>query len=473
MTQRCEAKASPLAVWLPRFLSLAAILYSLGFLLNTSLEPTVLGKYDAPYAVFLALLFFVILPAFCWLTRFCAVEHQLKLASGRTIVVRPWHKVAVVLAAGFCSYQAAGAFSKYVLARQLMAFNDTMFHPYLQNTPIPNNAELHVNRWGFRGDDLEQRKGDDVFRVFVFGGSTVYCGTVPYEQTHCRVLEQRLREAYPQYRIEVQNLGTDWHATEHDTIKLLFFAQDFSPDLAITFHGINDLVRSFRSDMFAEGPYWSDYRHYLGAAALLATDGRKLPLFAEGVTGHWCSDLRFDRMRVNGPEGKGVAGVRSYFVSKAIPVEVTEWRSLPAFRRNLGDFVDIARSKNIDVLLATQPSLYRDDLAPEEQQLLAFPLSHHFHGERASLHSMVEGMRRFNDATRRVAKETSVNFVDLERQMPKTTAYLYDDVHYTRAGNELVGNAFADKIIAAKIVDRVMERRRSETNSNRADEPRP
>ena len=49
--------------------------------------------------------------------------------------------------------------------------------------------------------------------------------------------------------------------------------------------------------------------------------------------------------------------------------------------------------------------------------------------------------------------------------MPKTTAYLYDDVHYTAAGNALIGNAFADAIIESQLVVRVMERRRKESSS--------
>jgi hypothetical protein len=466
MSQRFHVKASSLALWLPRLASLGVLVMSLGFLLHTSPEPVVLGKYDAPYAIFLVLLFLVYVPAFHYLARFCAVEHELKLPSGRTLVARPWQTIMAVLIVMWIPYQAAGTLASRFLRSQIVTFNNDRYHPYLQNTPAPDDTAQHVNRWGFRGDDLERQKADDVFRVFVFGGSTVYCGTVPYEQTHCRLLEKRLAEAYPQYRIEVQNLGSDWHATEHDTIKLLFFAQDFSPDLAIIFHGINDLVRSLSPDMFADGPYWPDYRHYLGATASLAAHGQKLPLFVAGVSGHWCSDLRFDQLRLNGPEGKGVSGMRSYFVPKTYSVDVTEWKSLPAFERNLRDFVAIARSKGMRVVLGTQPSLYRDDLSAADQQLLAFPLSHHFRGERASLHSMVEGMRLYNEATRRLARQADVDLVDLEQRMPKTTAYLYDDVHYTQAGNELIGNAFADNIIESEIIDRVMEQRRNETDSD-------
>jgi len=141
------------------------------------------------------------------------------------------------------------------------------------------------------------------------------------------------------------------------------------------------------------------------------------------------------------------------------PYLQADWKSEPAFERNLRDFVTIARAKEMLVLLATQPSLYREDLTPAERQLLGFPLSHYFDGQRPSLRSMIEGMKRSNDVTRRLARETGVELVDLERQMPKTTQYLYDDVHYTRAGNELIGNAFADRIVQSKIIELVMEAR--------------
>jgi hypothetical protein len=40
--------------------------------------------------------------------------------------------------------------------------------------------------------------------------------------------------------------------------------------------------------------------------------------------------------------------------------------------------------------------------------------------------------------------------------MPKTTEFLYDDVHYTRAGNALIGNALADDIEAWGIIPQTL-----------------
>lgn len=444
--------------WFARLTTAAVVVFSLGFLAHTSHDPVVLGKYNLRYASFLALLFFALIPLFYATVRFLTVAHEIKLADGRATLVRARQKLTVAALVILVGYLSANWLIGRLVAGKVLTHDAHVFHPYLQNVARADVPGQHTNHWGFRGDEIELAKGPETFRVFVFGGSTVHCGTVDYEQTHCRLLEKRLRAAYPKYQIEVQNLGAEWHATEHDTIKLLFFAQDFAPDLAIVFHGINDLVRGFEPDLFSEGPYRSDYRHYLGAVTNLVRSDAAGPL-ANVAAGHWCSDLRFDRVRLVGPHGTGIHDLRTFFYPKSQPVEIAEWRSLPAFKRNLRDFVMIAGMKQVRVLLATQPSLYRLDLTPREQELLGFPYSHQFHGQRASLKSMVEGMRVFNAATRRIARATGTRLIDLDRLMPKTTEYLYDDVHYTPAGNALIGDAFADDIIASRIVPETMRLR--------------
>ena len=452
MNESSRPQPSPIVRWFPRLVTAAAFVFALGFLLHHSPYPVLFGRYNERYLAFLALIFLVGLPLVYFAVRFFVTTHELKGAAGRRIAFGPRQKLLVAVFLGLVGTIVGNWYLGRVLAGNVATHDAHSFHPYLQNVARPNHKEQHVNRWGFKGDDLELKKDPKTFRVFVFGGSTVHCGTVPYEQTHCRVLEKRLRERYPEYQIEVQNLGAEWHCTEHDVIKLLFFAQDFQPDLVVIFHGINDLVRSFETDFFGEGPYRSDYMHYYGAVSNLARPGRTASLFINAAGGHWCSDLRFTQVRLAGPEGNGVNNMLTMFFPKARTVEVENWNSLPAYERNLRDFIEIAATKNMQVLLATQASLYRTDLSEDDQQLLSFPLSHQFHGQKASLRSMTEGMQRYNDVTRQIARDTSVHLVDIEQKMPKTTQYLYDDVHYTKDGNSLIGNAFADDIIAWDIV---------------------
>jgi lysophospholipase L1-like esterase len=450
---------SAAATWIARTAYAAAILWAAGWLLHTSFNPVVLGKYNLRYTIFLGGIFLVVLPLMCLFVWFMTSISELRGSRGRRIFIMPRHKLIAFVAFSLVGYIVAGQLLRYFVAGTVATHDAHVFHPYLQNVATPGHVGQHVNRWGFKGDEIELTKGERTFRVFVFGGSTVHCGTVPYEQTHCRVLERRLQAAYPEYKIEVQNLGCEWHATEHDVIKLLFTAQDFSPDLVIMYHGINDVVRSFVPDLFGVGEYRSDYRHYLGPVTNLVYPNRALMTAINLFGGHWCSDFRFDPVRLEGPEGKGLHNSIILFFPKSQPVEIENWAALPAFERNTRDFVAIARSKQMNTLLATQPSLYREDLTPHDQELLSFPASHQFHGQRASLRSMVRGMKTFNDKARQIAQETDVRLVDLEALMPKTTEYMYDDVHYTKAGNELIGNAFADDIIKWELVPRTIQAR--------------
>lgn len=427
-----------------------------GFFLHTSFDPVFLGKYNVRYLTFLTILFIVLLPGFYFVIRFLFSSSELRGSGGRRIIVTSRQKITATIFLSLIGYLVGNFAIQMVMAGMVATFDAHSFHPYLQNIPRPFDAGQHVNRWGFKGDEIEVKKLPNTFRVFVFGGSTVHCGTVPFEDTHVRLLEKHLQAAYPKHRIEVQNLGAEWHSTEHDTIKLLFLAQDFNPDLVVIYHGINDVVRSFEPDLFGNGPYRSDYQHYLGAVANMVHPVRGL---MNGITtfgGHWCSDFRSDQVRVHGPEGKGLRHAITMFFPRSTPVEIEKWNSLPAFERNLRDFVSIAQAKKINVLLATQPSLYRADLSPRDQEVLTFPTSHQFRRQRASLASMVDGMHQFNQRTRQIAADTKVRFVDLEQKMPKTTDFMYDDVHYTRAGNALIARTFADDIISWGIVHQTL-----------------
>ena len=63
------------------------------------------------------------------------------------------------------------------------------FDPYLQNQLDPNDTERHINRHGFRGEEITRYKPDGTLRVFVLGGSTVLSAEVAYEKSHVRLLE--------------------------------------------------------------------------------------------------------------------------------------------------------------------------------------------------------------------------------------------------------------------------------------------
>jgi hypothetical protein len=163
--------------------------------------------------------------------------------------------------------------------------------------------------------------------------------------------------------------------------------------------------------------------------------------------GYCFSDLLYDQVRVVGPMGEGIRGVRFMFLPKSHEVEVREWPSLAPFAQNLTDFVEVAKRAGIEVVVATQPYLYRTDLTEAEREVLWSPRSHQQGGTRPSVASMAEGMDRFNAKSREVAEATGARFVDLAARVPKDLAHLYDDVHYTPKGAALVGEVLAEALL--------------------------
>ncbi len=455
--------ASRLLRTLAAVATLPVVVLGVGFVFHTALDPDVFGKYTWGYFAFLCVWWLVVTPAAWLFWGFVFKTHRIELSTGTVWHVRPSLKLLLVLVLGgaltqFVAYRVHKALGRGVTTSQ----GSDAFHPFLQNDPQPNNAGMGTNRWGFRGHDIEKAKPPDAYRIFVLGGSTVFSGPITVPSTHVEVLGRILREAHPGTPIEVQNAGAEWHCSEHSLIKLLTRIQTFEPDLVIVWHAINDLYRSFVPETFAVPPYRDDYAHFHGAASNLVRPAGTTLQLVRMKLGYWFSDYRYDRVRVVGPTGDGVNGLTQMFFPKAEAVDVTSWPSLSAYERNMTDLVRACRERDIDVILASQPSLYREDLTPSERERIWFPHAHQQEGRRPTVASMQAGMQQFNSVTRALASKHDVGFVDLDAVLPKTVEHLYDDVHYTEQGCLVIGRALAEHVRGNDMIVKRLRARQSD-----------
>ncbi|MAE63654.1 MAG: hypothetical protein CMJ18_05230 [Phycisphaeraceae bacterium] len=425
--------------------TLPALVLGVGFIFHTSREAAMIGKYSPGYFAFLCAWFLLVTPCVLFLARWIFRTQPIRFPSGRIVQVRPLPKILVIAVLLVIFARAVDRTIEKQIARSTTTRSDR-FHPYLQNTPKAGRKRHFTNQWGFRGEAIEREKPAGAFRIFMFGGSTVFCGRMPVEDSHPYLLRQRLQAARPDVTVEVQNVGADWHTTQHSLMKYLFKVRAFSPDLVVIYHGINDLSRSFTPDLFGQGRYQEDYAHYHGAATHLVRPEQTKWKMVRMRLGYWFSDFLQEQVHIIYPDAKDGARSTSMFFPRARPVAVTEWPSLGAFERNLRDFARLVQSEGTTLVIASQPSIYRPDLKEHEQRRLWIPLAQQQDGTRADLPSMIEGMRRFNDVSRRVATEAGAVFVNLDALVPKTTEHFVDDVHYTRAACDLIADAFASRI---------------------------
>ncbi len=428
--------------------ALLAVVGGIGFVFHTDFDPQVFGKYRGGYFAFLLAYWILFVPLVFVVSRWVFTTQRIELPSGRVLHWRPAPKILLVLVLGVLFVSAANARIHKATGRGVATpLRSDTFHPYLQNAPAPYHHRFGINRWGFRGTDIEREKPEGEYRVFLLGGSTLFAAALPLEETPGELLETQLRAAVPGRAFEVQNAAAEWHCSEHSLIKFLTWIRSFDPDLVVVYHAINDLYRSFTPEAFAVGPYRDDYGHFHGAVASLVRPKETKWMLVRMQAGYWFSDFRYDRVRVAGPTGDGVKGVTQMFFPKSEEVEIPDWPSLGAFERNLTDLVSAIRRAGVDVVVGSQPSLYREDLTREEREVVWFAKAHQENGRRASIASMADGMRRFNEVSRAVAERAGVPFVDLDAAVPKTTEYLYDDVHYTAKGAARVAESLTRAVV--------------------------
>jgi hypothetical protein len=436
------------------FVFVPAVVFGVGLWFHTSYDATILGKYSGRYFSLLCIWFLIVLPLFYLLGRFLGDTHSIVLSRGRTIPVRPRLKVTVLVIGLVIGVLGVDTYLRHLMANRAPTFLADMYHPYLQNVPNSAMNKLAINAAGFRGKDIPPtRQNPPSYRVFLFGGSTMFSGTLRVPDSPGGILEHLLKERYPGIDFQIQNAATDWHSSQHSVMKLLFQALDYDPDVVVIYHGVNDLVRGLTPTELSRGEYWNDYRHYLGAVVGLLDHNRTRRTVMRLYTGCWFSDFRYDAVPVLGPDGRGVNGMRVIFLPRTEPVEVTEWKSLGAFERNMRYFAEIAQARGIPVVMASQPSIYRPDLTERELAPTWIAAAHHEDGRRPSLASMIDGMAQFNATTRRVAEDMGAGFVDLDAAMPKTLEYFYDDVHYTRRGAEVVAQTLYEHLVGEGLVD--------------------
>lgn len=420
-----------------------AIIILIGFLLHTSSQPVILHKYTKTYALFLLFLavflttIFFSIPYYFSSSIYKLKRYRIRFTSRKKVLLT---FVLVLLLLLFTEWFV----QKYniIVHDQPYYLTEANIHPFLQYSlkELNNqqNSQLHIDEQGFRGENVEKAKPKNTYRIFILGGSTVFNSTTPYELSFPRLIEKQLQKEYPTYRIEVLNAGRDGYTSEHSLIQYLFDIRDYHPDLIILLQGINDLYYSCNSPGLTNGPYESDYSNNLGVLANIAkTYSASLsPVY---VNIHFRTfDLLSHFLRYNFYSDITIpliAKEQSQFpFGKSAKPEEMAYPSLGAFTRNTNYLVRNITEDNTKLILLNQPYSYTEGSKKTfymQQNCLT-------QDKYPSVESLMQGITLFNNQTNVIAKANDIPFIDVASQMPKTSIYFTDDVHFTEKGNDRV-----------------------------------
>lgn len=345
----------------------------------------------------------------------------------------------------------------------------TQFVPHAGIMPGVTYTQSHftTNALGLRGDPLPD---DQRLRVLAVGGSSTEALFLDDKDAWPYVLQEELTTRVKQ-PVWVGNAGKSGLNTFSHATQFYFQLAELQPKIVILTAGINDLNQCISGGLQAvrdnarfirEKNYFDGYQQYVFQQVLPDhPDPRwRVTQLVDHAWQRWtqpAKTVQFDHV-VQDEAGFFYVEQRrrrSNATKLDIPPDISECVS--AFSYNLERMSEMARAHNATLVLATQGSLYRADLTPEEENLLWFgakdanPFGENPPSEYYTAAAMAHMLGEYNRATTDICAKEHVSCWITDDHVPKTTASYYDDVHLNIAGSRTLGRSLAE-FIASNVI---------------------
>lgn len=269
-------------------------------------------------------------------------------------------------------------------------------------------AELRVNRLGFRGEEIEQPKGER-FRIVALGESTTFGLTVfADDRSWPEALEAKLAEQLEcDLPLEVINAGVPGWTLANQVRRLSVDVFPLEPDLLLTYHGFNGF-----SQLFGPLP---------GLRFVTPAD---LPQRPSRLLGRIERILRLREIRLAQPNASHDAELDGPRLLRT------------GYAREYRELVEASEARGIGVALGSF-NLAVDANSPE--QVIRF-----YEGIASDARSAIVANRLHTRTVKATAGRSGAAFIDTSAGLDGAYAAAYVDlVHFTQRGRETLAANFA------------------------------
>jgi lysophospholipase L1-like esterase len=286
------------------------------------------------------------------------------------------------------------------------------------------------NSLGFKGEE-PPRDFAGRLTIITVGGSTTECLEIAADKTWPHQLGVKLQPDFP--RLWLNNAGFCGHSTHGHYILIRDFIAKLKPKVIVFLVGINEVgvsnPREFDTRMSTSLSFRSFDRFlaalaYRSEVASVALNLHRY-LFPKSVQAIGQRDMgeldlaTLPHLELSERE-------------KAALLKTHDEKYVPAFELRLRRLLKITRDHGIEPVLLTQPVVYgpaTDDLTGLD--LGKIVVANGMNGEVGW-----QVLELYNDVTRRVGAEAGLLVIDEAREMPKSSRYYYDLMHFSNAGAE-------------------------------------
>lgn len=288
---------------------------------------------------------------------------------------------------------------------------------------------------------------EKAYRILCLGGSTTECLYLDEPETWVHLLGEGLRVRGVRDRdggivnggreVWVGNAGLSGCFSEHH----LGFVREADlmgqVDCLVLLAGVNDLVVPIRRKNESEAERVMRRQAEAADAARRAEQIAARPWLARLELSRRLSQAISRIWGTNNIMEEDISG-ELYFARREKRQRAVKVDQLPdlsmsreQYRRNLHEIARMCRERQVRLVMLTQPVLWREQTAEEEEHLLWFGWLPD--GTYLTARRLREGMDEFNRVMTEVCSSESIECVDLS-PMSGRVEFFYDDCHFTEAG---------------------------------------
>ena len=297
---------------------------------------------------------------------------------------------------------------------------------------IDPELTITLNSLGFRGAEPPPRFAEHLTLIAI-GGSTTRCGLQSDDKTWVACLGRSLEGSFRD--VWINNAGLDGHTTRGHLVLLEDHIVKLRPRLCLFLVGVNEIVVGPDQERVAESVRTA------GRPTTLKGIIRSVSAYSEvvalalslyrGAVAHW-GGLGYNQV--------GIANLMDYESTpeeERADLETTGGpERLAAYAGRLERIIAETRDAGIEPVFLTQPLLAGrgvDDRTGRD--LSRIRVGPHRNGRMLS--DLIE---RYNEVTRIACRRNDVLLVDLAREVPRSSRYFFDFMHFNNDGNVLVAD---------------------------------
>ena len=283
------------------------------------------------------------------------------------------------------------------------------------------------NSLGFRGEE-PPANFSEYLTIITVGGSTTECTFLSDGKTWTDQLGKKLKTNFKD--IWINNAGFDGHSTFGHLVLMEDYIVKLKPDIVLFLLGANEQggeVNEQDEAIMRTKYVFSSPKAFLKS---LANHSEVFSLALNAYRYWKAVSIGVEHAELDFENYYKDIDLNYYLADETIKLdkenlEITRIIA-KGLESRLENLIKISKDNNIEPILITQPTLSGDVIDDVTNVNFSF----------TKISWQI--LEILNDATRRVGEKNNVLVIDLAREMPKSSRYYYDWLHYTNEGAEKV-----------------------------------